>query len=561
MKPADKAKLKAKKSKQSPIVLKKTLFDKTEKWFFEKQKVLFISISIIFILLSLLMFSMRISEGGDDATYIQAGYNYSKHFFSYYFTFQAALYPMFLGLIIKIFGINLFIMKFISLFFSYFHIYFFYKALKNKISLIIFFPVLIIISTNAFILFFASQTYNEAFFLFFQSLFIYFFIRLEDNIENKGDSLKLNYKLWLLIGLLAFVLTMTKNIAITLILGIGIYLIINKRYLHLIYFICSFLLIRIPFELFKTLIWGNLNQFNAQTSILLQVHPYDKSKGMESIGGFFIRFVDNCQVYLSDILFQILGFKKEFTNVESPTLAIVIVLIIIIGIFLIIKSKNKTLELLLFYSASIIGISFIVLQKIWSQHRTILIEIPFMLIIIFFVFYKLFNKKSLSGFQFLYFAMIIIIFIVGIALTTKKIKQNIPIITNNIKGDKYYGYTPDWKNYLLMSDWCAHNLKENDKIACRKPSVSFLFSNCDKFYGVFENKTSNADSALAFFKKNQVTHILISSLRLNPAMPTLNIYNSLQRMLYPIALKYPNKIQFVTQFGEEEASYLYKINY
>jgi 4-amino-4-deoxy-L-arabinose transferase-like glycosyltransferase len=561
MKPADKAKLKQKKTKQAPLVIKKTLFDKAEKWFFDKQKILFITISVVFILLAFLLFSLRISEGGDDSTYIQAGYNYSQHFFSYFFYHNAPLYPMFLGLVIRIFGVNLFVLKLISLILSYFHIFFFYKALKNRIPQLVLFPVLIIISTNAFILFFASQTYNEAFFLFFQSLFFYYFIRLEDNIVKQGSSLKNNYQSWLIIGILLFVLTMTKNVAIIIIPAIALYLILYKRYMHIVYLICSFLLIKLPFELIKTLIWGNINQYGAQTSNIIQVNPYDKSKGFETISGFFIRFFENCKVYLSDILFQILGFKKEYTNIESAPLTIIIILILIIGIILIIKSKNKILQLLMFYGASIITASFIVLQKIWSQHRIILIEVPIMLIIIFFVFYKLFNRKSASGFQFLYFIMIIILFISGLILTTQKIKTNIPIIYNNIKGDKYYGYSPDWANYLLMSDWCTKNLKKTDKIACRKPSVSFIFTGNENFFGVFEVKTTNPDSALAYFKDNKITHLLLSSLRLNPGKPTLNIYNSLQRMVYPIAIKYPGKIQFITQIGNEETSYLYKINY
>jgi len=561
MKPADKAKIKAQKKKQKPVILKKTFFDKTEQWLFENQKAIFVGISIAFVLLSIALFSMRISEGGDDSTYVQAGYNYSKHFFKYYFSFNAPFYPMFLSLIISVFGVNLFVLKIISLFFSYFHLFFLYKALKNRIPQLVLFPVLMITATNAFFLFFASQTYNEAFFLFFQSFFLYYFIQFEEKIANTGDSLKKTYKSWLIIGLLIFILSMTKNVAIIIIPSLALYLLLNKKYFHIIYLVGAFLLIKLPYELFKTLVWGNFNQYSSQFSNIMQVHPYDKSKGIETMGGFFGRFVDNCQGYFSDIFMQILGFKKEFTNIESPLLAITIILLLLIGILLIFKSKNKALQLTMFYSASIIGASFFVLQKIWSQHRIILIEVPFILIILFFVFYKLFNKKSASSFQFIYYIFIAIIFIAGIALTTKKINKNIPIIYNNIKGNKSYGYSPDWQNYLLMSDWCANNLSSTDKVACRKPSVSFLYSGSEMFYGVFETKTTDADSALTYFKDNQITHILVSSLRLNPSMPTTNVYNSIQRMLYPITLKFPNKVQFLKQFGDEEASYLYKINY
>jgi hypothetical protein len=561
MKAVEKAKLKAGKNKPTPVITKKTMFEKTEKWLLNNQKLLFIITTVLFVILSFLMFSLRISEGGDDSTYIQAGYNYSKKFFSYYFTFNAPLYPMFLGIIISIFGINVFFLKLISLIFSYFHIFFIYKALKNRIPQLILFPVLLLVSTNAYFLIFASQTYNEAFFLFFQAVFIYYFLKLEDNITKNGNSLKTNYKAWIVIGILIFVLSMTKNVAIIIIPGIILYYLLNKRFLNILFLIGSFLLIKLPFELIKSLVWGNLSQYKSQSSYVMQVNPYDKSKGLETIGGFFMRLIQNCQVYLSDVLMQILGFKKEYTNIESPLLAFILILVIIAGIILIIRSKNKALQFLMFYGASIIGASFFVLQKMWSQHRIILIEVPVLLIVVFFVLYKLFNRKYFLRLQFVYFLFIMVLVFSGLILTTKKINKNLPTIIHNISGDSYYGYTPDWKNYLLMSDWCAHNLKETDKVACRKPSVSFLFTRSEKFYGVFEVKTTNPDSALAFFKNNNITHVLLSSLRLNPAMPTMNIYNSLQRMVYPIAVKYPYKIQFVNQFGVDEPSYLYKINY
>jgi len=561
MKAHEKSKNKSQKVKNQQLAAKPNLFDKSEKWFFRNQKFLFIILSVIFIILSLLMFSLRISEGGDDSTYIHAAHNYAKDFFHYYFTFNAHFYPIFLSFFVWIFGINMYILKLLSLFFSYFHIFFFYKALKNRIPLLILFPVLLLICTNSFFLFFASQTYNEAFFLFFQSLLFYYFMRLEDKISTAGSAFKSTYKLWLIIGLLVFILSMTKNVAIVVLAGITVYLLLNKRFLHIVYLLGSYLVFKIPFELLKISIWGNLSQYNSQKSILMQVHPYDKSRGLETFTGFINRFFNNCQIYFSDILFQIFGFRKEYTNVESTPLTILIVLLILIGIILIIRSKNKSLQFITFYGASIIFSSFILLQILWSQHRIILIELPVILIVIFFVLYKFLNRKVLAGFQFLYFFLIILIFISGLISTSKKIKHNLPIIYHNIKGDRYYGYSPDWKNYLLMSDWCAHNLSKTDKIACRKPSVSFLFTNCEQFYGVFEAKTTNPDSSLAFFKKNQVTHLLLASLRLNPSMPTMNIYNSLQRMVYPIAVQYPYKIQFVHQFGTEEPAYLYKINY
>ena len=40
-----------------------------------------------------------------------------------------------------------------------------------------------------------------------------------------------------------------------------------------------------------------------------------------------------------------------------------------------------------------------------------------------------------------------------------------------------------------------------------------------------------------------------------------NIISTMQRLLYPVAQKYPQKLTLVKQIGENEPAYLYKINY
>ena len=75
--------------------------------------ILWMSLIMTF-LFGLLLFEPKVSIGGDDSMYINRAYNFIyKGSFP---TFQGPLYPIFLGLIIYVFGTKLILFKFISLF-------------------------------------------------------------------------------------------------------------------------------------------------------------------------------------------------------------------------------------------------------------------------------------------------------------------------------------------------------------------------------------------------------------------------------------------------------------
>ena len=146
--------------------------------------------------------------------------------------------------------------------------------------------------------------------------------------------------------------------------------------------------------------------------------------------------------------------------------------------------------------------------------------------------------------------------------------KNIPIVTKNLKGDIYYGYTPDWQNYLKISAWCADSLPQTSLIACRKAPMSFVYGKGKHFFPVYSvfgrdpnTNQSNPDSALAILKRNHVTHILLASLRIDPSKNTGEIINTLHNIAYPIAQKYPDKLRLVKTIGEVEEASLYEIKY
>ncbi len=542
------------------------LFVRVNNWLEKNDKKLFYGIGILCLLYSIMLFNARISEANDDSLYIESAYNYSKRFFSYFYIANAPLYPMMLSLPVAIMGINLIALKILSLLFNFLQLFFFYKAFKNRLPNLVFYPTLFIIAINSLVLYYASMTYSESFFMFLQALFFYYYFKLYDRLEAGETDLKQTYKSWLVIGFLLTLLTFTRSIAIVTLPAVFIMFLLFKQYRYAIYSLGAIIIFKVPMELLKLLIWGKQNQFGSQTRLLLQKDPYDASLGQENFSGFVGRLIDNSQIYLSKRFFQIIGFVSESsTNVNGFVTLVVLVLILLGGIHLLLN-KNKKLMITLFYSCAIMISSFIVLQARWDQARIIMVIMPMLCLIIFYGIYQTVLKSSIG--QNIYLLLIIITCSSVLISSTKKSNHNLPILKQNMSGDVYFGYTNDWVNYLKMSEWCGTNLSDSSKIACRKGPMSFIYGKGHSFYPVYAvmaldtaTKMSNPDSVLTIFKRNKVTHVLVANLRQNPAKANGSIINTMQRILAPVEQKYPQKLKLINTIGATEQADLYEIIY
>ncbi len=540
-------------------------------WLGRNDKTIFPFFCILTVLFSLILFNARVSEGGDDATYIKAGYDYSKNFTTYYFSFNAPGYPMFLCLPIKLFGLNLLLLKFLSVIFYFFGFYFLYKALRGRIRNVIFYPAMFILAVNAYAQYYASQTYNEAFYMFFQGLFFFVFFKLEDAINEQGESVKLHWKAWLQMGLLLFILAFVKNVAIIAVPAVALYFLFTRRFVSAGLACASYLAIRIPFEGIKRMIWGNISQFSAQGDILKLRDPYDRSKGYEDMAGYFGRLFDNINIYLGKRFWEILGFFGKDPAVDDSSKAqyaflAKIILLILVGVFvaLVIRRKNKSLLMITLYSLAMLFISFFALQARWDQPRIIIIFLPFLVILILYACLSLFERFSPGDLIYIVFVLILAASTVTSAF--KHTGDNLPNLSKNLRGDAYAGYTPDWVNFLKMSRWCADSLPKDTYVASRKAPMSFIYGKGKEFFPVYRvlaydtvTRQSNPDSVLAIFKRNKVTHIMLASIRIDPVHNSGNIINTMNNILEPIVRKYPDKVVLIHQEGESEPTELYEI--
>jgi len=537
---------------------------KLENWFTENSTKVFYGLSFLCLLFSIIFFNARISEAHDDALYLEAGWRYINEFPNYFYTQNAPLYPLFLALLTKVFGFNLIVFKLFSVLFNLLGFMLFYKAFEKKVPYVVFIPVAVFAAINHLIMYYASMTFTEAFYFFLQGLFFFYATKTIETLAKDAPDLKSQWKLWLMLGLSMFLMSTAKSGAIVVVPAMILYFFIDKNYKALAYSTGSYLIFKLSYEGLVRLIWGAQNQFKGQGRILMQKDPYDKSLGDEDFGGFIQRFFDNSELYLSKRFFQIIGWRDEMSMDVYGLLAFMVIAITLVGLYLVFKQKNKPLFLFGLFTGAQLLLSFIILQARWDQARIVLVCMPVMLLLIFNAFYTYTYKLSMGK---LIYSAITVLVIGSVFLSSlKRGLPNIPIVQKNLKGDKYFGYTPDWQNYLRCSAWCADSLSKESLVACRKAPMSFVYGKGKKFFPIYSvikrdtlTQQSNADSALAFFASQKVTHIMVASLRINPVQNTGQIINTVHNIVQPIMEKYPDKLRLIHTEGAYEPCYLFEI--
>jgi len=560
-----------------------TLLSSFDNWLEKKSGTLIIVIFSLSILFSLLLFQARMDIGGDDSTYILRAYDFiHKGSFP---SFQGPFYPMFLSIFVSFLGINVIFLKSLSLICNFVALLFLYKSFKDRIPPFVLYSVLLLTAINSYILSFASLTYSESFFMALQFVFFFYLFKLVDKIKNGNNvPLKESWKNWLIVGLIVFLMSSARSVGIFALAGLilfftiqlpplkkswekwfmppGIKLIVRiftNRYI--IFLIGAFFIFYIPIGFIEKIVWHAQSQFGQQSNQYMLKNAYNAADGNETFNGFIMRFFQNCDLYLSKRFFQIIGLRSFEATDTITGLTFFFALFFFFCIYRAMKSKNYYLLAVSMYVLSLTGITFLVLQIQWDQPRLIMVFVPLYLMLFIYGLYDV-TKKAPWAMQFLTVFVVFIVAISECSGTLAKAKENMPSLSKNLHGDIYAGFTPDWVNYLKLSEWCQ-NLPKDSIVACRKGPMSSVYANGREFFNVTktDNIDNDADSIISWFKRNNVRYILLAKLRLNPSNPDQGFINTMNRLIIPIARKYPQKLKFIKQEGTSEEAQLYEVLY
>lgn len=545
------------------------LFARMEQFFDRNDKKVFWGIFILSFIFVVGLFEMKIGLANDDALYIEGAMGYANNFTGYFFKANAPLYPMFLSVLVKIFGPKLVALKLFSVIFFMVSLYFVYNAFRKRIPYTVLFAALFITATNSLFVIHASYTYTECFFAMIQSVFLFIVLKLSDKADVSG--IQQTWKWWLLYGFAVMIMFLSRNVASVTAFAIIAFFLLRKQYLHAVYaFLAPVIFIGI-WELVKRAVWGDeVSQFSNQGNIMRRkflFNPADPNNTDETPWGFVLRFWHNTEIYFSARLWELVGFKKE--NSKIPPLdngALILSTLFSLslmagGIIYALIKKNKAVLLASLYFLALCSVTFVALHIEWAQSRLVMIYLPFIFITILYGIWELFRTKHLKGFQFFFPVILLIFFLPNIARTFNKIPKNLPVLSKNLSGDEFYGYTPDWINFFKASRWCARELPEGSYVASRRAPMSFIYGDFKEFFPIYSLPSNDPDELLNVFKENKVTHVILAELRSDPNryIPGRFI-STMHRYVYAIAEKH-QVFELVHTEGTVEKAEVYKIRY
>jgi hypothetical protein len=451
-------------------------------------------------LFSLLLFDPRVSLSGDDSFYIIRASDFIHSF--KYPSFQGPLYPMVLSIFVAVFGISLVPLKVLSLILMMGFMYLFFVAFRSRIPSTLLVIVLTALSVNSFILYYASQTYNETFYLFMQMILVLVFFR--SFIDNEKEiTFNQDIKRHLLLALCLLTLALTKNIGYSAVFAVLGYFLLMKQWKNILYALAAFGILMIVFQGVKYMLWndGGL-QFSSQGSGLMNKDYYNPQVGKEDLAGFFTRLIDNSNLYLSKHFVSIIAFRKIVPAMTVSYVVSVLIYFLAIGSLFITFKKNKYLFFTGLLTSTFLLITFLILQTKWDQSRLIIPAVPMLLLMIFSLVYYISEIQKFKLLQVAVPVLALLVFFQSLAVTAGSVKAN-----QEISGP-YGGLTPDWKNYLKASEWAATNLTKDAIIACRKPSISFVYGKGRNFYGIMQLPTYNADVFFNNWKKDETSYMV-----------------------------------------------------
>ena len=294
--------------------------------FFEnKRKIIFYSTLILCTIFAFLLFNLKISDGGDDSDYIFGAWQFLKGIS--FPTWHGSFYQIILSAFLWIFGLKIIILKLLSLVLIVFHLFWLNKTFQNKIPAYILLLSLIFLAINANILVYASLTYSEALYFALQIICIYYSFQIIEKLQQNIPVIKF-WKDWLILGFFMFLLTNTRNIGISMVLAIVIYLIIYRKWLALIFSLVPYVVYQVLFIIYKNSYWKfSKVGFEDQFGVMFLIDPYNPSYGNESLKGFILRFFENANQYISGHLFSFVGINIEQNTILSIIITISFILL------------------------------------------------------------------------------------------------------------------------------------------------------------------------------------------------------------------------------------------
>jgi hypothetical protein len=386
---------------------------------------------------------------------------------------------------------------------------------------------------------------------------IFLFHRVIDEVKS-GYWWLLNAAL---LGIAVFLVVITKNVAMGVPIAFILCLLLLKKWKEVGAFIVVYVLCTVAFNFIEFNVYKvDKKSINNQRQMILLKDSYHPESGKETTDGFVKRFEENVQSYISKHFFIIMGLRSGELDEQGRGVTgnnlLLTVLTIALFTFAAYSAwkEKKTTFLLLFLIAGAVSTLTFLIQTMWDNQRLILTMVPVYVILFF---YGTERLLSLNKIKFLHKACLVIfgIFVLtNVVKTMGMVEANSEQLSAGMSGNDLYGFPPPFESYIQMIKWTNQNVKDNpnERIACRKPDIAFVYSGGRDYYGIWRSPAqgTSPDSLYAQLKTNRVHYIIQDQ-----------IFSTVGNYLTILASKYPERIKLVHSIDTPVQTNLYKIDY
>ena len=382
------------------------------------------------------------------------------------------------------------------------------------------FAASVIILLNYHILSYSTIMMSEIPFLFFSSLCLWLFLK----IDFSKPVFK-NWLFWLMLICLSFSFYI-RSVALALFVSFVFFVFLKKHWKYLYSLIGGFILLYLPWML------RNSNASNTYVSQLSLKNPYQPELGTIGFSEILERIALNFERYITKEIPSGLVQVREILYGDSaaPITEWLLGFLLLGGIAYGIYKLQKFRILI----GSYIVAFFMLLMlwpSVWYGTRFLVPIIP--LLIFLFVFgmiqlLMLLHKKTASN-RIRYFVPVTAVLILGIWAFMYG-KQSIPKLKERAEAV----YTNNYKNYFELAGWISKNAPENAVTSVRKEGLFYLMS---KKYVTSYQKIADREAQIEYLKSKNVDYVIVDQLG----------FSSTSKYLVPVIDRYPNKFKTIIE--------------
>ena len=500
-------------------------------------RILIISGFILVILVQVLAFNPALDRNGDNARYICGAISLAKtgeykdieHPNEHYKTTDQPGVSIMLAPLVKIFGVNILLFKFVPFLLTIGSLILFFILLENFIAKEIAIILTLILGTQPYISTFSSMIMTEIPFIFFSLLSFWLLLKYE-------KSEKINYIMGILCALSILMTYFSRTMGIGFSISSVLYFVLKKDWKK------AFFLGVVVFILFGG--WQLRNKLVGGTSQLSAITGANGlgAEGITILVGKGIKNLLTSLNLIPQVLFADASVRWKINPFGVKEL--IILSLVFIGYVSNLIKKRSQLDLFFIIALASLCIGTPD-SNLLPMARYLCVFVPFFILYFYLGINFIFSfwKKAKEYTNIVSLVLLLLLVFSNFSGTAFKIQQ---AHTGQL-------YSKSMENYFNAGKWIKDNTPEDVVVACRKDNTFYLFSERKAYrFASYWSKYNKEyeEERMKYFEKYNVSYLVIDT------------FSNSVHTAYKIIQNNKDKFELVKIIGNQKkgACYIFKVN-